>query len=144
MFFEVLRSMFNIFSKKNYELFNSPNVNENLIEFNNIKNKGKKWGKIGGIIGIVFGAFFSMMLIANANPITIIEVLGSIIFMIILYFSFKNSATYYAWGFYWSEKQMPEMGGITFSFVLPYAGYRVYRKYRNYDKKIRKEDKDKT
>ncbi len=135
--------MFNIFSKKNYELFNSSNVNENLILFNNIKNEGKKWGKIGGIVGLVLGGFLSIILITNVNTVTIIEVLGAIIILIMFYLSAKYSAICYAWGFYWSEEHINEIGGLLFSFILPYAGYKVYRKYRNYDKKIRKANQDK-
>ena len=128
--------MFN-FLKNKFKLFYSENPNAILIEYNEIKNKGKKWGKIAGTVALVIAVVINIFLLVNAEPITINDIFLLLFTTIFCYWGYKMLAIFYVWGWYYEEKN----NKFSYFIFTGLVGSIVYMIYRNYDKKLKKENK---
>ena len=126
-----------IFTKRSrrFELFDEGNLNERLIEYQTLKEKEKKWGKYGGIGSIVFGVFFTVIIISTNNFAT--GLFAGIIIFPMFWCIFSQMAKNLAWGFYWMEKKDVDWNFLALATATS-AGMILRFKYRNFEKKIKK------
>ncbi|MBQ8296052.1 MAG: hypothetical protein IJX87_06445 [Clostridia bacterium] len=66
---------------------------EKKTNYDILNNQAKKWAKIGGILGIVFGVFLSLMLLGNTSPDSF---LGTLFLCLIMLAGFPVGYYFYA------------------------------------------------
>lgn len=124
-----------------FELFSNQNINQNLIEYSNVKKKAKKWGRIFGILGLItdVGIFFLMLAGGIEFNVGIFALV--VLMSVAIWISYVQLGKCYAWGWYWDEKR----GHDTFFIAMFFAGiigFALRMKYRKFDKKLKKKLKN--
>lgn len=124
-----------------FELFVGNDLNQNYIEYINVKKKAKKWGRIFGFLGLFTGIGLILLLLAAGS-----ELNGSLLAMMfilipMIWIMYIQIGKCYAWGWYWDEKKGHETIFLVI-FLGGFIGFLLRIKYHSYGRKMKKQIKN--